>query len=161
MFKKIGIATGALAMVAAPAAFADTYTPASTSTFSGPVTVQKDGLQYNCTLTVNVDATAGSSASATASLSGGFPCGLIAVNGTGTVFYNGTNLRISGLELDPPISSGVCNGPIKANWGGNSATPRTITLSVPFSNSSATTGAPCKMAGTLSQTAGAPVSVTP
>ncbi|WP_374406840.1 hypothetical protein [Pelagerythrobacter sp.] len=161
MLKKLGIAVGAVGLCAAPAAMADTYTPASTSTFSGPVTVQKDGLAYNCTLTVNVDATAGSSASVTGSLSGAFPCSLIAVNGTGTAFYNGTNLTISGLVIDPPISSGTCTGPIRTVWGGNSVSPRRITLSVPLSNSSATSGAACKMAGTLTQTAGAPVSITP
>jgi hypothetical protein len=108
-----------------------------------------------------VDATAGSSATATASLSGGFPCGFIAVNGTGSVVYDGTYLTISGLVIDPPLSSGTCTGPIKTVWGGNSASPRNITLSIPLSNSSATSGADCKMAGTLNQTAGSPLSITP
>ena len=161
MLKNVGIMASAAALVIAPAAMADTYTPASTSTFSGTVSVQKDGAKYNCTLTVDVDATAGSSASATASLGGGFPCGLIAVNGTGSGVYDGTYLTISGLVIDPPLSSGTCTGPIKTVWGGNSASPRNITLSVPLSNSSATSGADCKMAGTLSQTAGSPLSITP
>ncbi|MGI9375654.1 MAG: hypothetical protein ACR2PC_06065 [Tsuneonella suprasediminis] len=162
MMKKFGYLIGAVALCGAQPALADTYTPASTSTFSGTsVKVQKDGAEYTCTLTVNVDATAGSSATATASLSGGFPCGLISVSGTGSVDFDGTYLTISGLTIDPPISLGVCTGPIKTVWGGNSASPRTITLSKPLSNSTATSGADCKMVGTLTQTGGAAVSITP
>ncbi|QSB45563.1 hypothetical protein IDJ81_05480 [Tsuneonella flava] len=162
MMKKLGYLIGAVALCGAQPAMADTYTPASTSTFSGPVSVQKDGALYNCTLTVNVDATAGSSATATASLStpSDWVCPLIAINGTGSVVYDGTYLTISGLNIKPVISIGECTGPIKAVWGGNSASPRTITLSIPLSNSSATAGAACKMAGTLTQTGGAPLSVT-
>ena len=161
MIKKFAFAAGAVALGLASPVSADTYSPASTSTFAGSVKVKKDGATYTCTLTVNVDATAGSTATATASLSGAFPCSLISVSGTGTVVYDGTYLTISGLVIDPPLSAGLCNGPIKTVWGGNSATPRKITLSSPLSDSSATSGAPCTMVGTLNQTAGAPVSVTP
>ncbi|HEY8605099.1 hypothetical protein [Tsuneonella suprasediminis] len=161
MMKKFGYLIGAVALCGAQPAMADTYTPASTSTFSGTVTVQKDGSAYECIMTVNVDATAGSSATATASLAAGdWVCPLIAVNGTGSVVYDGTYLTISGLEIQPVISIGKCTGPIKAVWGGNSASPRTISLSIPLSNSSPTAGAACKMEGTLSQTAGSPLSVT-
>ena len=151
------VAAGALAF-GAQAAIATTYSPTGAHTFSGPVQVAKDGLTYNCTLTVNVNAST-SSATATASLSGGFPCGLISVTGTGTVTYDGTHVTISGLTIDPPISSGVCTGPIKAVWGGGTV-PRTIALSIPLSNSSATSGQPCRMAGTLSQTSGGPLTIT-
>lgn len=160
--KKFGYLLGAVALCGAQPAMADTYTPASTSTFSGPVSVQKDGATYDCTLTVNVDATAGSSATATASLAAGdWVCPLIAINGTGSVVYDGTYLTISGLTIKPVISIGECTGPIKAVWGGNSASPRTIALSSPLSDSTATAGANCKMIGTLEQTAGSPVSITP
>lgn len=146
------------------------YTPpASVATFSGPVTVQKDLGTYNCTLTVTVttgpnaatDLHGGVSittphadtATATAALSGGFPCPSIQVNGTANVTYNGTNLSLAGFTIVPPLSFGTCTGPIVVAWGG-ATTPRRVVLSVPLSNSTATAGAPCKMAGTLLQTSG-------
>lgn len=161
MKKAVAFLVGASALFGAQVANATTYSPTGTHVFAGQVTVQKDGSAYTCTLTVTVNA-ATSSATATAALSGGFPCSLITISGTGTVTANATatQVTISGLTIDPPLSPGVCNGSITAGWNGG-VTPRQIILSVPLSNSAATSGAACKMAGTLSQTSGGPLTITP
>jgi hypothetical protein len=160
--KKLAIfAAVTTALVGVQAASAATFAPAPSGphVFSGPVSVQKDGLVYSCTLTVTANVTSSSTATATASLSGGFPCGLISVTGTGNITHDGSDWGISGLTIDPPISSGTCTGRIKFAWGGNTGT-RTITLSTPYSDSSATSGNPCKMAGTLTNTSPVPNTVT-
>lgn len=135
------------------------FSPAGAKTFSGPVTVQKDGAAYSCTLTVNANVAAAGTATATASLSGGFPCGLISVAGTATVTRTivsptVTNVTLTGFTIDPPLSPGLCNGPITVRWNGNTASPRSLTASSPLSDSAPTSGAPCKIIGTLNQTAG-------
>lgn len=162
------------AICGAQVANAQIFTPpGAVAVLSGPVTVQKDLGIYNCTLTVTVtvgpnvltnppvsDVHGGvtityahaHTATATAALSGGFPCSLIQVNNTATVTYDGTHVTLTGFNIVPPLSSGTCTGPIKVVW--NNGPPATATLSVPLSNSTATSGAPCKMAGTLTQTSG-------
>lgn len=161
---------GASALLGAQAASATTYAAAGTHVLTGPVTVQKDGSPYDCTLTVTMvvpeaapDAhgasSHGHSATATAQISGPIPCSLISVSGTGSVSYDGANLTITGLIIDPPLSPGLCDGPIEVEWNGG-ATPRSIDLSSPLSDSSATSGLPCKMAGTISQTVGGPLDIT-
>lgn len=140
---------------------AATYAPAPSGphVFQGNVDVSKDGGTYSCTLTVNANVTSSSTATATASISGGFPCGLISITGTGSITHDGTDWGISGLTIDPPISSGLCTGRIKFGWGGNSGT-RTIALSKPYSNSSATSGKPCTLVGTLTNTSPTPNTLT-
>ncbi len=168
------------ALCAAQTANAEVFIPpASVATLSGEVTVQKDLGVYNCTLTVTVTTgpnvltnppvsdVHGSTtvttphahtATATAALSGGFPCGLIAVNNTANVTYDGTNVTMTGFEIVPPLSWGTCTGPIVVAW--NNGPPATATLSVPLSNSAATAGADCKMAGVLTQDSGPALSVS-
>ena len=168
------------ALCAAQTANAEIFTPpGSVGVLSGDVTVQKDLGVYNCTLTVTVttgpdvltnppvsDVHGGvtittphaHTATATAALSGGFPCGLIAVNNTATVTYDGTNVTLTGFEIVPPLSWGTCTGPIVAAWSNGPAA--TATLSVPTSNSTATAGADCKMAGVLSQISGPALSIS-
>lgn len=144
--------------------------PGAVGVLEGTVSVQKDLGVYTCTLTVTVtngpdvlpppDVHGGvtisyphaHTATATAALSGGFPCGFIAVNNTATVTYDGTNVTLTGFEIVPPLSMGRCNGPITVAW--NNGPPATATLSVPLSNSTATSGADCKMAGVLTQISG-------
>lgn len=156
------------ALFGAQAASAATFAPAPSGphVFTGSVTVQKDGSAYTCTLTVNANVTSSSTATATASLSGGFPCGLISVTGTGNISYVGSPTsdvwQISGLTIDPPLSSGTCTGPIKFVWGGNTGT-RTITVSSPLSDStdfSSPTAKPCKLNGTLNNTSPVPNTIT-
>lgn len=149
------------ALVGVQAASAATFAPAPSGphVFQGSVDVRKDGLTYNCTLTVNANVTSSSTATATASLSGGFPCGFISVTGTGNITHDGSDWGISGLTIDPPISSGICTGRIKFVWGGNTGT-RTIGLSTPYSDSSATSGNPCTLSGTLTNISPVPNTVT-
>lgn len=160
--KKLSIfAAVTTALVGVQAASAATFAPAPSGphVFSGSVQVKKDGGTYTCTLTVNANVTSSSTATATASLSGGFPCGLISVTGTGNITHDGSDWGISGLTIDPPISSGICTGRIKFVWGGNAGT-RTIGLSTPYSDSSATSGNPCTLVGTLTNTSPVPNTVT-
>lgn len=160
--KKIAtLVAASAAMIGATVASAATFAPSPSGphVFRGTVQVQKDGSAYTCTLTVNANVTSSSTATATASLSGGFPCGLISVTGTGNITHDGTDWGISGLTIDPPISSGTCTGRIKFVWGGNTGT-RTITVSTPYSDSSATSGNPCKLAGVLTNTSPVPNTVT-
>ena len=150
------------AIIGVQAASAATFAPAPSGphVFAGTVAVKKDGLTYTCTLTVNANVTSSSTATATAALSGGFPCALISVTGTGSITHDGTNWGISGLTIDPPLSAGTCTGRIKFVWGGNTGT-RTITLSTPFSDSSDPGGGnPCKLAGTLNNTSPTPNTIT-
>ncbi|WP_447727877.1 hypothetical protein [Sphingomonas koreensis] len=162
------------ALCGAQAANAQIFTPpGGVGVLEGTVSVQKDLGVYTCTLTVTVtngpnvltnppvsDVHGGvtityphaHTATATAALSGGFPCGLIAVNNTATVTYDGTNVTLTGFEIVPPLSWGTCTGPITVAW--NNGPPATATLSVPLSNSTATAGADCKMAGVLTQISG-------
>lgn len=154
-FKAV-LASAALVM-GAQSAYAAGPAPSGPHVFSGPVSVQKDGLAYNCTLTVTVNVNAAGTATATAALSGAFPCGAIAISGTGTVIGDNT---IRGFVIDPPLSAGLCNGDIKFVWGGNTATPRTIGLSSPLSDMAATSGASCKMIGTLTNTSPSPNTLT-
>lgn len=162
MMKKFATFVAATAaIIGAQTAGAATFAPAPSGphVFSGTVQVKKDGLTYTCTLTVNANVTSSSTATATASLSGGFPCALISVTGTGNITHDGTNWGISGLTIDPPLSAGTCTGRIKFVWGGG--TPRTITLSTPFSNSTDPGGGnPCTLAGTLNNTSPVPNTLT-
>ena len=160
--KKLAIfAAVTTALVGVQAASAATFAPAPSGphVFQGSVDVKKDGGTYNCTLTVNANVTSSSTATATASLSGGFPCSFISVTGTGNITHDGSDWGISGLTIDPPISSGLCTGRIKFVWGGNTGT-RTIGLSTPYSDSSATSGNPCTLSGTLTNTSPVPNTVT-
>ena len=161
MKKLATLAAVAAALVGAQTASAATFAqaPSGPHVFSGTVQVKKDGLTYTCTLTVNANVTSSSTATATASLSGGFPCSFISVTGTGNITHDGTDWGISGLTIDPPISSGLCTGRIKFVWGGNTGT-RTIGLSTPYSDSSATSGNPCTLVGTLTNTSPVPNTLT-
>ncbi|RIV79188.1 hypothetical protein [Pelagerythrobacter aerophilus] len=161
------LAAGVIA-VGAQAAVAATFGPTSplpnSRTYTGSVTVQKDGLPYACSLTVNVKVNSASDVDVTVpsgNLGGGFPCGLISVTGNANVTYDGANWGITGLTIDPPLSAGTCTGRIKFTWGGNTANPRTIGLTNGFSDSSDPTGGnPCKMQGTLTS-AGDNLTLTP
>ncbi|WP_432770156.1 MAG: hypothetical protein HEQ22_05265 [Sphingopyxis sp.] len=160
--KKIAtLVAASAAMIGATVASAATFAPSPSGphVFQGSVAVQKDGLVYTCTLTVNANVTSPTTATATASLSGAFPCALISVTGTGNITHDGTDWGISGLTIDPPLSPGLCNGRIKFAWGGNTGT-RTITVSSPYSDSSATSGAPCKLVGVLTNTSPVPNTLT-
>jgi phage gp45-like len=116
------------------------------------VTVEKDSGAFLCDLSLTIDATSSSASVTDATLSGGFPCALIDVAEPGTVSVSGNNVTFTGLTITPPLSPGQCNGPITVAWGGNSASPRTLTASIPLSNSTATSGADCEIDGVLSQT---------
>ncbi len=162
MMKKFATFVAATAaIISVQTASAATFAPAPSGphVFQGSVQVKKDGLTYTCTLTVNANVTSSSTATATASLSGGFPCALISVTGTGSITHDGSDWGISGLTIDPPISSGLCTGRIKFGWGGNTGT-RTIALSTPYSDSSATSGNPCTLVGTLTNTSPVPNTLT-
>lgn len=149
---------------AAAATFGPTSPLPNTHRYSGAVAVKKDGLTYNCTLAIDIKVNSASDVDVNVvggALSGGFPCALIAITGTGNVDHDGTNWGLTGLTIDPPLSAGVCTGRIKFVWGGNTANPRTIALTNGFSDSSDPGGGnPCKMQGTLSS-AGDTLTATP
>lgn len=153
----VGVST----LFGAQVASATSYTP-GVHVFSGPVTVQKDLGAYDCELTVTVTVpSSGDSATATADLSGDFPCGAINISGTATVSASLPNLTLTGLTITPPLSWGVCTGSITVAWQGNGPpSPREVVLSVPLSNSTATAGADCKMDGTLQQVSGGPLNIS-
>ncbi len=138
--------------MSATSAQATTYTPTGTHNFSGVVAFQKDMGVYTCTMSLDVN-TSTSSATVTGWMYGHGSCFSI-FDGVGTVAFDGTHLIIDGLTMQFGASSGVCNGTVKLLWGGNAATPRTINLDSPLSDSTATSGAPCKFKGTLTQTSG-------
>ena len=169
--KTISAVIAGLSMVmGAQAANAATYSPAGTHTLSGSVGVQKDGLRYTCTLTAVISveeaapdehgsASHGHSATVTSvGLSGGFPCGSIAVGGAPLpVSYDGTDFTIGSatnpISIVPPLSLGTCVGTLKAFWNGSS-----LVFSTPLSNVAKTGGLnDCRITGTLS---GAGLTVT-
>lgn len=144
----------------AQAANAQTFDPSSgTFVFEGDVTVAKDMGEFNCKMRVTVNVTSASTATATASLAAGdWVCPLIGISGTGTVTYSTSGAQefvtLTGLTITPPLSSGVCNGPIKVKWfdaNPAGANPSRFELEIPLSNSTATAGADCKMSGVLPQ----------
>ncbi|WP_337828169.1 hypothetical protein [Pseudonocardia sp. TMWB2A] len=108
-------------------------------------------------MTFTIDAAGvGHVAAGGAVLSGAFPCSFISVTGPATIVSTGTNSgTITGLSIDPPLSAGVCNGPINFGWkdASDGVTPSEIHLSSPLSDSTDSAGGkPCKMTGVLKQT---------
>jgi len=147
------------------------WQPPGTYEFTGTLAVEKDlaPLQCDAKLVIVVPNDApdahgsfphGDSATVTAVFTGGdFGCTFIQVQGTATVTGSISGgqeyVTVTGWNIVPPFSSGTCTGAITAEWNDASpagVSPTEIVLSSPLSDSTATAGAPCKMAGTLVQT---------
>ena len=176
--KNFLLALAASSALMAPVAQAAIFVPANTTAvFSGDVVVEKGMGRFNCTLTVTITTgpeeatdTHGSwshahSATASAGLSGAFPCGAIAVNGPADVdaiaVSGGTHLIFDGFSIVPPLSSGYCEGTIEAIWGGNSGSSRTIEVQTGLSDMTGVPSPSCKLVGVLTQTSGTLLEVYP
>ncbi|CUS46715.1 MAG: hypothetical protein V4610_20010 [Pseudomonadota bacterium] len=150
----------ALAGTAAPASAA-TYSPTSgTFVFQGSVVVKK-GLTLNCTLKLTVNVTSSTTATVTPAL--GTPsnilCPTVTFSGTPyTVTSDGTTVTISGVVVNT-ITPGGCSGTISGTWGGNSATPRFISVNASLPGGG--TSDPCTIVGTLNQVSGSALSIFP
>ncbi|WEJ99529.1 MAG: hypothetical protein P0Y59_21895 [Candidatus Sphingomonas phytovorans] len=156
----------ALAGTAAPASAA-TYSPTSgIVVFQGSVVVKK-GLTLNCTLKLTVNITSATTATATPVLStpSNILCPTVTFSGTPypvTVTSSGTppvyTVTLSNVVVNT-ITPGGCSGSISATWGGNSASPRFISVntSLPGGGSSD----PCTIVGTLNQVSGPVLSINP
>ncbi|WP_337828171.1 hypothetical protein [Pseudonocardia sp. TMWB2A] len=152
MFNGLKYIVASAGLLCAQTVNATTYAPAGTYVFSGQVIYQKDMSAFGCTMELTIDATS-SAATATARIYDKPGCASF-IDGNGTVSFDGTHLTVNGWTMQFVLSTGYCTGPVKMQWGGNGTAPRTIGLSSPMSDSTATAGAPCKFMGTLTQTSG-------
>lgn len=144
MRKSLVALAATAALCGASSASADTWSPAGNNwNMSGTVTVHK-GLTLNCPLTIN--ATAGTTASATPSFSG-FPCGTITFNGTpylAELQPDGTTLTLFNVSVNT-ITSGGCSGDISGQWDNNA---KTLTVSATLPETTPGTG-DCTINGVL------------
>ncbi|WP_337828170.1 hypothetical protein [Pseudonocardia sp. TMWB2A] len=154
------LAATALLGAATPVAAGYTPAPSGPHTFSSsvPVTIQKDGAAYSCDfkITFTIDSSGvGHIPTNGAAFSGAFPCSFIIITGPATIASTGPNRgTIAGLTIDPPLSAGVCNGPIQFQWkdASDGVTPSQMIFSSPLSDSTDSTGGkPCKITGILYQ----------
>lgn len=164
MMKIVTIISAAAAIFGAQSASAATFGPVGPTmhVFEGQLVVQKDMMSYTCTarllITVNsvtdVDVKVQGDA-----LMGSFPCQLIAVTGIGNIDWDGYDWGVTGLTIDPPLSSGTCNGRIRFVWDGGG--PRKIDLRPLLSDSTSMVGNSCKMQGRLTSVFPSTLTLTP
>lgn len=160
----IALATSALALTGASTAWADTFSPpSSTAVFEGSVTVKKDiELECDMTATVATGALNGSgdntAAVTSADLTGGL-CGLVnftnfnwPVTVTASSGGAATQLQIANVQVNTLFSS--CGpGNVSVAWSNGPAA--TITFA------GGTTLGGCTIAGTLTQVSGPAITIAP
>lgn len=160
----LSIATPGMAQTASPLS--------STHTFGGNLDVMKNVGSYStCTmsLTVAVSATGVASVPSSPTIGGGGPCPVITITGlpTNLAFAAGSGSKTVVTTTPVKINIGpylifpadACEAVLRVTWGGNSATPRTISFSTPLSDMTDAnpdnfggTENVCKMRGTLTET---------
>ncbi len=162
------MAAGVMALTAASAASADTFSPAnSTFGFEGSVDVEFN-FQLTCDMSVTVQSNSGGTdANVTAAgLSGGL-CGLV---GFSSLPWNvdveaptppptgvaATKLRIKGVKVTTVLGSTCGPEDIIVDW--NAGPPATITIPVGTEINPPTPG--CKVSGILTQTSGPAATIT-
>jgi hypothetical protein len=158
------LCASALALATTSTAQATTYTPAGTFVFQG-ATVLTKGPPITCPLKITIvvpnaapdahgTASHGHVATATPVLGG--VCLATVFNGTPyPVTFDGTNISLQNV-LMTFFSPGSCSGSITGAWGGNTATPRTISVNASLAGSKPPS---CTIVGILTQTSGAPLSI--
>lgn len=72
------------------------------------------------------------------------------------VSFDGTNISLQNV-LMISLTPDSCSGTIVGSWGGNSATPRNLSINASLS----ATVWPCTIVGTLNQVSGLPLNITP
>lgn len=164
MKNTISLLAGIAALVSVQTtAQAATFSPTSgTFTFEGMVDVAKELGPFSCLMTVVATPTSATTGTASASLSGAFPCPNIGISGSGSItpsvdpVTGREYVTVSGLTIKPALSIGQCTGPITVEVFDLSttptATPTELHLTNPESNSAPTAGVPCTMVGVLTQT---------
>jgi hypothetical protein len=116
MKKFLSIAAAAMAMTSVQAANAQAFLTPGTYTYSGSVTVQKDSIALNCTLTADITNTSGVLTVSNISLSGGL-FGLCAsvtmLNQPYNATYSSPTLTILGFHPRAATNSTECYGDVE------------------------------------------------
>lgn len=161
--KKITAIMATVLALVAPA-MAQAATPDGTHTFSGTLEVRK-GLPVwtSCDVTANVNVTGGSPVLQSVTLSGSSVCDGISFTGLPSGTLNTGSLplvTVPSVGINIAFPAGTCAGDLNLYWGGNSATPRSLTFADGASNLPGSgLGLPCRIKGTLTQTSTPAVSL--
>lgn len=152
----------ATALALATPGIAHSATPDGLHSFTGSLDVQKSlGIWTTCTVDAKVQVTAGVPRLQSVTLSGGLICPGITFTGLPSAPLDMSALpvvKVPSVNVNIAFPSGQCSGPLSFIWGGNSATPRSITFQDGLSNIPGVpvTAPPCRIRGVLNQTPATP-----